>query len=37
LAELYFGVETMTVERISLFPSDRGKREMIYIELGAVK
>jgi 2'-5' RNA ligase len=37
LAGLHFGVETMTVERISLFRSDRGKRGMIYTELGTVK
>ena len=36
LAGLHFQGESMTVERISLFRSDRGKRGMIYTEVGAV-
>ena len=35
LAGLHFGGETMRVERVCLFRSDRGKNGMIYRELGS--
>lgn len=34
---LFFDGETMDVERVSLFRSDRGKKGMIYTELGTVE
>ena len=37
LSGLHFEGESMTVERISLFRSDRGKRGMIYTEVGAIQ
>jgi 2'-5' RNA ligase len=37
LGGLHFAGESMTVERISLFRSDRGKRGMVYTEVGAVQ
>lgn len=37
LGGLFFNGETMTVERISLFRSDRGKNSVIYTELGTVE
>lgn len=37
LGGLHFEGESMTVERISLFRSDRGKRGMIYTEVGSIQ
>lgn len=37
LGGLHFDGENMTVERISLFRSDRGKRGMIYTEVEAIQ
>ena len=37
LGGLSFEGESMTVERISLFRSDRGKRGMLYTEVGAIQ